>query len=396
MSKTMSIFLDALRFAAAVVVVLGHLSQPIFSNVWPDLTVFAIGSVAIFFVLSGFVISYVVTRREGTAFEYSVARISRLYSVLIPAVVLSTLVLFLGIWLRPAFMLTWVMQPDNHMLLRHHRVGIIAFRTLLPVTFLNIFHDRMANMFPPLDSPIWSLGYEGAYYALFGIAVFGRGLWRWILLPLMAVLVGWTILSFLPIWLAGVALQRLGQRWKPKPGAASYALGAACFAAILAAVLAWPKYHAWALRDHGHRMNTFLAGTGHTSMAFASYYFGVATIVAILGVMLLDKPIGSLLQPVEKPIRWFANHTFSLYLFHFPILALLAIVTKYNPSSQWQIIAIFFVAVILCIGLSTISEDKKLWWRKMVGIWLGSLVHSVQRLFGAKSASHSVAISGRS
>jgi peptidoglycan/LPS O-acetylase OafA/YrhL len=125
-------------------------------------------------------------------------------------------------------------------------------------------------------------------------------------------------------------------------------------------------------------------------MAFASYYFGVATIVAILGVTLLDRPIGALLMPVERPIRWFANHTFSLYLFHFPILALLAIVTKYNPASLWQIIAIFFAAVTICIGLSTISEDKKLWWRRMVGVWLGALIHFVQRLFGAKPASHGV------
>jgi peptidoglycan/LPS O-acetylase OafA/YrhL len=181
----------------------------------------------------------------------------------------------------------------------------------------------------------------------------------------------------MPMWLAGVGLQRWTRGWTSDK-AGKYVPGLLCWAAVAAMCGLWPRYFAWANSPHRPQLHAALMGSGHTSGAFASYYFGAATILAVLGVALLDKPMGRLLVPLEKPIRWFANHTFSLYLFHFPVLVLLAILTRFDPSSMAQVVGVFFATVAICMVLSLVSEEKKLWWRKAVGRWLGALLGMMQ------------------
>ena len=90
-----SLYLDLLRFTAAVAVFLDHLtptpSQPSIRATGGLARVGNYGelAVAIFFVLSGYVISYVTSTRETTVQSYAVSRISRLYSVVVPALVLT-------------------------------------------------------------------------------------------------------------------------------------------------------------------------------------------------------------------------------------------------------------------------------------------------------------------
>jgi peptidoglycan/LPS O-acetylase OafA/YrhL len=373
MSKTLSIFLDALRFLAALAVVVGHFTQPIFTSIWPDETVWAVAAVAVFFVLSGFVISYVVSKKEDSPFVYAVARISRIYSVLVPAIVLSTMVLLLGLKLDRAYMLTHVMQPDFNVLLQPHPVTAIAIHSLVPLTFLNSLHNTLNAMYPPLDSPIWSLGFEVAYYALFGIAVFSRGALRVVLLVVIAALVGPAVLQLFPIWLAGVFSHRLTQRIK-LGAALSTILGVMCFACVAVECWRWPSYLAWSNLRHVWPLQMFLHGTASAQSSNVFYYWGLAAVLLVLGAALMERVIGPLLAPLEKPIRWCAGHTFSLYLFHYPVFVLLYVTTHYNRTSLRSVLPIFLADILLCMLLSTVSEDKKLWWRKMIARWLGLFV----------------------
>src|SRR3954463_10152589 len=84
-----STYLDAVRFTAALAVVAAHFTFPQFiagvtyQGGLGDL------AVAIFFVLSGYVIAYVADQKEHTFKDFAVSRLARVYSVAIPALILT-------------------------------------------------------------------------------------------------------------------------------------------------------------------------------------------------------------------------------------------------------------------------------------------------------------------
>ena len=80
-----------LRFAAALAVLLGHLTLPSHSSGMPNLMSVSSGAVGVFFVLSGFVIRYATTYRVASLAEYIVDRVSRLFSVMLPALLFTVL-----------------------------------------------------------------------------------------------------------------------------------------------------------------------------------------------------------------------------------------------------------------------------------------------------------------
>ena len=90
MNLALSSYLDLTRFGAAVVVALSHawpLIHSGYSFSWPGHA-----AVVMFFVLSGLVIAYAVDGRDLTLGEYTLHRVARVWSVAIPALLLSVLV----------------------------------------------------------------------------------------------------------------------------------------------------------------------------------------------------------------------------------------------------------------------------------------------------------------
>jgi peptidoglycan/LPS O-acetylase OafA/YrhL len=89
LSKEFSTFLDLLRFTAAAIVFLGHLSDASLGG--ESLRFFlplAKSAVIAFFVLSGYVVSWAATQ-EGGASDYAINRMARIYSVAVPALLLT-------------------------------------------------------------------------------------------------------------------------------------------------------------------------------------------------------------------------------------------------------------------------------------------------------------------
>ena len=89
LTEPASLLLDVVRFLAAIAVVVDHLSLSEFRTGLPSLEVLGYIAVPVFFVLSGFVNRYVTLTREVTVREYMIDRASRMYSVVIPAMVLT-------------------------------------------------------------------------------------------------------------------------------------------------------------------------------------------------------------------------------------------------------------------------------------------------------------------
>jgi peptidoglycan/LPS O-acetylase OafA/YrhL len=232
-------YFDWLRGLAALMVLLNHCQQFLFItqkheelnllNPWLAgfyfLSTLGRESVIVFFILSGFFISSSILRlREKNQWswpDYLLKRMSRLYIVLIPALLLTTLWDRLGVAL---FSSTGIYQGLNkHM---YPYLGYpqqeLGLQFLLGNAFflqgisLPVFSFNHFPTFPTFGSnePLWSLSYEFWYYLLFplGLYVFsskrsyGKRFIGAALGLVTLLFVGRSIAYYFPIWLFGAAI----------------------------------------------------------------------------------------------------------------------------------------------------------------------------------------------
>src|SRR5215469_6091581 len=161
MTNALSLYLDGLRFGAAFMVFLAHYSVHRISGgfFWPS---FAYGRIAVlvFFVLSGFVIAWVTETRERSLEDFALSRAARLYSVIIPAFVITAAIDYFGRAVDPKlYGLIWSRSGEH---------PILGFA--LSAVFLG--QSWAVDTLPGLNVPYWSLNYEAWYYVLFGAIVF--------------------------------------------------------------------------------------------------------------------------------------------------------------------------------------------------------------------------------
>ncbi len=189
MDKATSLYLDCCRFGAALMVFMFHLlSQPFYSG---ELSFpFGRQPVIIFFVISGYVIAYVSDRKERTVRDYALSRLARLYSVVIPALVLAWCLDMAVFRMAPA------MLDDNA-----HSWPLVRF--LVSLLFLNQSWNLTVMAFS--NGPYWSLCYEFWYYVIFGAFVFAPGRLRLPLVAFGALMAGPRIMLLFPLWLLEVA-----------------------------------------------------------------------------------------------------------------------------------------------------------------------------------------------
>ena len=89
--RPFSVYLDLVRFTAACFVYLYHSNQRWLVEPILPMANYGHTAVVVFFVLSGFVIAYVTDTKERDWPSYAASRLSRVYSVALPAVVLTLL-----------------------------------------------------------------------------------------------------------------------------------------------------------------------------------------------------------------------------------------------------------------------------------------------------------------
>jgi peptidoglycan/LPS O-acetylase OafA/YrhL len=263
MNRATSLYLDLVRFCAAASVMVGHLAGTRFTGgfLW-QLAPLMEEAVAVFFVLSGFVIAYTTEARETSAPSYIVARTAHICSVAIPALVATFALDALGRAFAPGeYSATWGYVADGR-----------VWQALSGLTFTN--EIRFARVSVGSMLPYWSLGYEVWYYVLFGVAIFAPRRWRAPGIAAVLLLVGPRIAVMFPLWLLGVGAYRLTRSRRPGP--------------VLSATLCVGSLMAWAVYEF--------------AAAHPVGFDGVGTVVA---------------RPLERwarPIRWAAGATFSLYL----------------------------------------------------------------------------------
>jgi peptidoglycan/LPS O-acetylase OafA/YrhL len=217
-----SLYLDVVRFLAAVLVLLTHYRQyGLVSGAaarWVPMA--GHEAVIVFFVLSGFVIALSTLSKQVSPRDYAAARFTRIYSVALPVVLL-------------AFACAAVVEHLSGPGLAPSYVLAKAY-IYLPLHLLFLGHNWQLSEVPPWLAPYWSLGFEVWYYILFGALCFLRGRRRLLAATVVLAVMGYQMWLLLPVWAAGVWLYRwLGRLAMPRPAArliwlASVALLLAC------------------------------------------------------------------------------------------------------------------------------------------------------------------------
>ncbi|TCK20827.1 acyltransferase family protein [Pseudonocardia endophytica] len=363
--RTVDVPLDVLRTLAAVLVVVSHV-RALFFRDWDDVThgmanagFYALthlghAAVIVFFVLSGYWVGGTVVRQIGDGRfrwrSYLLRRLTRLWIVLVPALVLAwgaatlglarfgTTEVYLG---TPAYDGVTVPGMADH-------IG--------PGTGLGNVFFLQGIVVPEFggDIPLWSLTYEFAYYLLLPLALCAVVAGRRpavrvvcaVLAAAIAVGVGLPVLALFPAWLLGAAIAwqepRLLAPFAGRRGrtVALRAAGPLATAAFLAVQVTLPR-----------------GGVA------ADLALGLATGVLLLGLRTVTVGDGAVGR-VTRSVGAYANASYSLYLVHLPLLVLFSATlfrtadTRWAPSA-WSIAAFAGISVAMLVvghGFASLTE----------------------------------------
>ncbi|MBX7444922.1 MULTISPECIES: acyltransferase [unclassified Arthrobacter] len=362
--QRVNISLNAVRTIAAFLVVISHLRALFFVD-FSDAesksvlvqAVYLAGSlghpaVIVFFVLSGYWVGGATTRSVSAGSfswsRYGIARLSRLWLVLAPAIILTQLLDRLGSEVNGSSMV-YSGSPDYHTVIPADgpvpTLGVAE--TLGNLFFVQSIHVPTLGT----NSPLWSLAYEFWYYALFPailVALSRRFETRsriasGIFVVVGGIVAGPDVLLMFPAWLLGA-----GVGWQQERVAARVfaiklrSLALARMASVSSVVFTSIAVVAFGSRVHGLELIVALPA---------------AAMVALFSV----KPSRSF---VLKPLSSAAEWSYSLYAIHVPVLAFLASFIVPASEARWQVTgasAVGFVAVLSVVaasayGMSLVTE----------------------------------------
>ncbi len=309
MTRGFSIYLDALRFGAAFIVLLSHWAYPRFTDgtyLWIRNLNLGSDAVVVFFVLSGLVVAFAAAERDKTAGRFAFARITRLVSVALPALLLTFALDRIGASLWPAAYDGWWYNP----------IGLT--QTLWEgLSFTSQWGNDLTRI--GTNGPYWSLSYEAAFYVLFAIAMWTSGAARVVALTAAALLIGPRILILMPAWLMGVFAWHMIKAGKlPSRQHASAAIFLPAIAYVVALAIGLP--------DQLTALSATIMGLEHTgALGFSDEFLWNAVLGLLITVHLLGVAAIARDDIHNMPvIRWLAGGSFSLYLVHYPLLQFLS------------------------------------------------------------------------
>ena len=343
--------LDSLRGIAAVGVALFHIQAVAGPSTLP---VFRNGNLFVdfFFVLSGFVIAYTAQAKEPSLGAFARSRLARLWSVAVPALILTMALDHWGSLFDPAAYSQWWHQGADPL-----------WRAFRALSFTNELW--FSSVRPFSNGPWWSLGYEAVYYALFAALFYIPGWKGRAVAGALMLLAGPKILLLAPIWWLGVWVWQRTQR-ETLPADKSALLFFGTIAAY--ALFRWSGLPVF-LRDAtvlalgADNVVTYL----HFSDEFlSSYIIGPLVALHFIAAHGLAHALDGLLAPWRKLIVWFAQSTFALYLLHYPMLRFADAAFAYDASDPWHVAAVFLGVTGLCVVIGPVIERTKGPWKALL------------------------------
>lgn len=337
-----SLYLDLVRFLAALLVVLTHFRQCGVVDDWQASLLPFAGreSVIVFFVLSGFVIAYSTRSKAVSMGDYFIARLTRIYSVVLPVLLLSFIVAAVLNHLFGQGVVQSYQLDKAYKYVPFHLLFMGEFWTLSET--------------PPFLSPYWSLSHEVWYYVLFGIACYLRGLPRLVLCACVIAAMGHKLWLLFPVWGAGVALfhwlegNTISQRTARIGWLVSVALLVAYNISGLEDQLRPLARAAWPFA--GLRL-------GSGERVIGDYLVCVLVVVNFACARFAGF---SLLQRFASPIRSMAFFTFSLYLAHALVLGVWRALHRDDAGNMMVILSITLMIVTSTWALGHGAEFLRL------------------------------------
>lgn len=344
-SNERNLLLDLLRGLAALLVCMSHLRAATLVE-WQLVQsagaanralyfVTGVGSqaVVVFFVISGYLVGGSLMNRPFVWREYASARLGRLWTVLLPCLVVTLL----------ADAATWHLRPDilsGGFTARWNSTPVSGAYSASPLTFLGnvLFLQTIAVPVLGSNGPLWSLANEFWYYVLFPVllVVISRGgnlRRRGIAVVSLTVLMLLLPLKFMPgflAWLMGAAVSRLHSRGVQ--AGRGWPAGAACALLLLTTFVCWKIFPTAPGMQIG---------------------IGIAT----AGLVYFAPTVREL--RFARPIEHLADMSFSLYLSHFPIVLLIgaAFAGSVNRQPTWAGWVQFGAALTVILAIAHL-----MWW----------------------------------
>ena len=349
MNKWNSAYLDFVRLFSALLVFVGHLNfsyliGPIFGII--SLPGYGPDAVMVFFVLSGFIIAEVVRKRESILSDYITARLSRLYSIAWPALVLTIIFDLIGRSINPEYYFGAWWYADTRPIIRF----------FVNVSLLNQIWNIDAVPFS--NGPFWSLGYELLFYMLF-IPIGFKFKYRKLLFSLLCLLSGPVVLMLFPIWLSGYYLNRF-----VKNSNISAAAAWTCLTASIAIYTAY-KYFGetgyltkYLFRDSISILNHL----GRSNHFVDNYFVAGLILLNFVGAFSLLKSIPDSRMPAKayQINRTIALGTFAIYAVHFPVLHCIAAIYDHLGISPSRATDAFMILVPLVLAVIVTSFGNRL------------------------------------
>jgi peptidoglycan/LPS O-acetylase OafA/YrhL len=342
MARGFSTYLDLLRLLAAFVVFLGHWAGAEFTGVDPRLRAYGHSAVVVFFVLSGYVITFVALEREYRLPVFVASRAARIYSVALPALALTA-----GI--------------DLILVAHGYAAEIPTYQLAAPWRYLPLFLGFGTDFWflredAFSDVPYWSLCYEVWYYTLFAAWHYGRGGARLGMIGALLLLIGPRLWLLLPVWTLGSLLYRAHRRVVLRPRVARL-----LFVVSLLALLA---EKAIGIEEALNGYTSEMLGPAATeALRYSRFFLGDYVFAGLIAANLFSaRDCGWSFGAMGPLITYGASFTFSLYLMHYPLLQFFARLFEPPPT-------VLAVAVLMSAwALGLVTERQKRWLRTVI-LW---------------------------
>jgi peptidoglycan/LPS O-acetylase OafA/YrhL len=370
-------YLDLWRVICALLVLIFHAQAFGFLGTQlPSLNNLAHHAVIIFFVISGYSIASAAQRMQTesaadqrtqfVANRFLKSRLSRIYSIALPALILAVVLDFASGVNRSDLYPTWQYSKwPVHLGFNALFLGELWGMTYHP---FSIF-------------PYWSLHYEVWFYLLLATTLVQSLPRKVILFVLVFALMGPKIWLLLPCWLFGLAVFRLSNRRKTMPAKPSdhpplrrpllfaFAVFLGLYAAVLFSdLLIWANHLSLAFENMIKDIfpSAFQArGLSYSKKFLADWI--VAALFAFSLVMVSRVPANTHHQTptstVARLVKWLAPHTYGIYLLHYTLFAAFAaLFASREAALQAGVstgLAITFSVLVLSVTLSVLFNKTR-------------------------------------
>jgi peptidoglycan/LPS O-acetylase OafA/YrhL len=327
MNKELGSYLDCTRFFAAFTVFLAHVQLNWVGGLPHLILTLGSESLAVLFVLSGFVIGHVSGSRETDLKTYLIHRAARVYSVTVPCLAIGFVLDSVGKHFMPHY------YSNSFPLLASDSSNLLE--ALFSLTFLNEIWWNYS--IPGSMAPFWTLPFEVLYYLLFGALWYLRGWWRWGLFAALCLGVGPEMLEYFPLWLMGFGAYKLCRHLD-----LSISTGRMIFFVSLLP---------WILCQVICRHSGFGYGQQEDPPLWPFYAVGLMFSVSTIGFCFA----GFSISRYAGPIPWLAGATFTLYLLHFPLARFIngMVPFEWHAHVRWPLIVFSTFGISLIVAQYT-------------------------------------------